>query len=153
MSLSALADFIAKYWLDFLFGLIVSGCTFLCGWMFKMYKKEKNAEIQEQKDEFSKEMDDKLAALSNQMKTNDCALQDQIDVLRDEFETLRIGILSVQGDLFKKHCRTLLQSQHTITLEEYEDLEEEHKAYKRLGGNHNGDILYAQVKKKFENNI
>lgn len=63
------------------------------------------------------------------------------------------GVLSIQGKIFKNECRSLLREGHEITLEEFESLQEDHKAYKALGGNHDGDTLFSMVEKKVTNSI
>jgi hypothetical protein len=41
-------------------------------------------------------------------------------------------------------CEELL-SQDYISIEEYEEFEDEYAVYKSLGGNHRGDSLHARV--------
>ena len=59
-------------------------------------------------------------------------------------------MLSLQGRTFKNNCRRLLDLDHEITLEEYEEISKDHEAYNSLGGNHNGDELFLLVRKKVE---
>ena len=66
---------------------------------------------------------------------------------------MRSGLLSIQGRDFKRHCRELLDDEHEITLDEWEQIDADHEAYNGLGGNHKGDQLYELVKKKVENNL
>lgn len=73
--------------------------------------------------------------------------------LKDDIRRLKKGVLSFQGFMFKSHCRELIDSEREITLKEYEDIAAEHEAYNGLGGNHEGDVLFALVKQKFENHI
>ena len=68
--------------------------------------------------------------------------------LQEELKNLRNGLLSVQGRTFKNDCRNLLDPNHVITLEEYEEISQDHNAYKSLGGNHNGDELFNLVRQK-----
>lgn len=42
---------------------------------------------------------------------------------------------------------------HTITIEEYQQINEDHEAYHALGGNHNGDALFDLVRKKAEKEV
>ena len=37
---------------------------------------------------------------------------------------------------------------HTISLDEWEEIDADHEAYNRLGGNHKGDELFRLVKEK-----
>lgn len=68
-------------------------------------------------------------------------------------EALNKGLLSIQGDKFKKQCRFLLRHDHIITLEEYEQCIADHDAYNGLGGNHSGDLLFDSVVEKFESHV
>ena len=65
-------------------------------------------------------------------------------------KSLKRGLLSVQGRQFKTDCKKLLTEGHTITFEEFQQINEDHQAYHDLGGNHNGDTLFDLVKKKAE---
>jgi len=44
----------------------------------------------------------------------------------------------------------LLKDDHIITLQEYENISNEHRIYNSLKGNHEGDALYSLVKVKYE---
>ncbi len=70
--------------------------------------------------------------------------------LKEKIDTLQDGILSIQGRDFKADCRSLLQPDHEITLDEYEQIIEEHEVYNNLGGNHKGDELFDLVTHKFD---
>ena len=54
----------------------------------------------------------------------------------------------MQGKNFKSDCRRLLDENHEITLDEWEEIDADHEAYNGLGGNHRGDELFELVKKK-----
>ena len=68
-------------------------------------------------------------------------------------EALSKGLLSIQGDKFKRQCRRLLREDHAILLEEYEQCIADHDAYNGLGGNHGGDLLFDSVVEKFEASV
>lgn len=68
--------------------------------------------------------------------------------IREEINIIKAGLLSLQGKQFRRKCRKLLKPEHTITLEEYEQLIEDHNVYNALDGNHKGDELFALVKDK-----
>jgi len=55
--------------------------------------------------------------------------------------------------MFYDECRRLLDPNHVITLDEYEQFNKDYEAYKALGGNHRGDILYKSVVVKFEESL
>jgi hypothetical protein len=77
---------------------------------------------------------------------NEKALTDSITVLTE-------GVLNIQGRDFKKACRELLDPNHNITEEEYEEISHDHDVYNKLGGNHNGDTLFEAVKAKYQNHL
>lgn len=94
-----------------------------------------------------------LKAGREESKADDAALQEQINRSDKELDALRAGMLSIQGRTFKAECRKLLKEDHTITLDEWEEIDADHEAYNGLGGNHRGDYLFSLVKKKVENNL
>lgn len=83
----------------------------------------------------------------------DEVLELKLDGLEEQVDTLREGVLSIQGRQFKEDCRFLLQKNHSITLEEYVDIEKDHNAYNKMGGNHNGDTLFAMVETKYKQSL
>ena len=114
-----LLDFVIKYWLEFGFGLIIA----LGGYFFKKY------------------MFSRYDAIEKESRDGDQELQKQLDALRK-------GILSMQKKEFIAECQALLDEDHEITLEEYQQCIEDHDAYNGLKGNHNGDSLFALVVQK-----
>lgn len=79
----------------------------------------------------------------------DAQLKTDIANTNQTVEALRQGLLDMQGAHFKKQCRTLLESTHAITIEEYEQCITSHNAYNALGGNHTGDQLFNSVVVKY----
>lgn len=73
--------------------------------------------------------------------------------IHEEIDAIKGGMLSVQGRAFKAECRRLLEDSHTITLNEYESLLQEHITYNNLGGNHEGDGLFSMVQAKYKNQL
>lgn len=153
-------DFIFKYWVEFLFGIIAVGITAFFKQFFAMYKKE-HARAQEElctklskeiTENFDKAHKETLVAYDLSQK-DDKKLQTQIDFMQDEMKSVKKGLLSVQGKQFKEECRRLLEDGHDITLDEFQELDTDHEAYNALGGNHNGDHLFDLVKKKVENTL
>lgn len=72
-----------------------------------------------------------------------------VQTLNNTMKALTKGILSIQGRQFRQQCRYLLAVDHVITIEEYEEFENDYAAYKGLGGNHTGDALHDSVVEKF----
>lgn len=132
-------DFIVQYWAEFLFGILAA---FLLAKMNKLSKLEQD-NIKRQKTDFRKEIVDSFTEADSDIKKD-------IQALTLKMEALGKGILSMQGDKFKRQCEKLLDEDHTITVKEYEQCINDHDAYNGLGGNHEGDLLFDSVVKKFE---
>lgn len=133
-------EFILKYWIEFLFGLVIAGGGFIIKRTLKSYKQERADE----KKEFLKEIQKEIQAEFVRSDKKETELQNEIKILKN-------GLLSIQGRTFKSNCKKLLEENHEISLEEYEEITKDHDAYNSLGGNHNGDQLYQLVRQKVEN--
>ena len=68
-----------------------------------------------------------------------------------QFEILQAGVLRVAGRWFVDDCQELLEQDHIITQDEYEDIMDYHTTYNNLGGNHKGDEYFKLVSEKFHN--
>ena len=132
-------EFILKYWIEVLFGAVIAIGGYMVKRTLKSYRQErieeKNAFLESIKKEISAEFE-----RSNGKETE----------LAGEIKTLKAGLLSIQGRAFKNNCKRLLDPDHEISLEEYEEITKDHDAYNSLGGNHNGDELFILVRKKVE---
>ena len=132
-------EFILKYWIEVLFGAVIAFGGYMVKRTLKSYRQErleeKNAFLESIKKEISAEFE-----RSNGRETE----------LAGEIKTLKAGLLSIQGRAFKNNCKRLLDPDHEISLEEYEEITKDHDAYNSLGGNHNGDELFILVRKKVE---
>lgn len=146
-------EFIIKYWLQFLFGLIAAGLGIVCKRFYSLYKAEKERNKSDEKQEISKEITNAINRNYELSKQDDTQLQSQINNVHAELMILKRGILSIQGKDFKKDCKRLLDESHHITFEEFEILQNEHSDYNALGGNHDGDALYGLVVKKYEGQL
>lgn len=130
-------DWIIQYWIAFLFGGII-----LFG------KKIWNA-IKNFIETYIKKKCDE------QLQTNNATIQSAINDLCEEnkkqnkeIKDIHSSLLIIQGVSFKAYCRQLLRDDHQITLEEFENCQEEYEAYHALGGNGRGTMLFELVKKK-----
>ena len=144
-------DFIVTYWLEFLFGLIAAAVTFLIKQYYSLQKKVHN----QQRDNFEEEI---LEAINNslkkeQEKTNKeiASVKEEILKVHESTDILKTGLLNVQRKNFMEFCYLLLEPDHIITKEEYEDIEEDHDVYNALDGNHKGDELFRVVSEKYFN--
>lgn len=132
-------EFVLKYWIEFLFGGVIAIGSYMIKRTLKSFRQERADE----KEAFLEGIKDEIRAefeRSNKKETE----------LAEEIKVLKAGLLSIQGRTFKSNCRRLLDPDHDISLEEYEEITKDHDAYNSLGGNHNGDQLYQLVRKKVE---
>lgn len=139
-------EFIAKYWLEVLFGALVA----FIGFSFRSFKNLLMRNIKDREDELkasiTKEVDEKF----EQHQIAEEKQQEAVQNLQNNLSSLTKGILSMQGKQFRESCEKLLEPTHTITVKEYEQITEDHIAYNGLGGNHNGDALYEAVVEKYK---
>ena len=136
-----LLDFVIKYWVEFAFGLIVTGGGYFIRRYLKMRENEQNRERTKFYDNFKKDIFIKYDEIKKESENGDLELQKQLDLLRK-------GILSLQKKEFFKECQALLEEDHELTLDEYQQCIEDHDAYNGLKGNHRGDSLFALVEEK-----
>ena len=139
-------DFIVHYWVEFVFGGIAA---FLIAKINRLQTLEKDSAIQEKKD-FREQI---ISEVHDSFTEADTDIKKDIKELHERMEALSKGLLSIQGDKFKRQCRRLLRDDHAILLEEYEQCIADHDAYNGLGGNHGGDLLFESVVEKFEASV
>ena len=63
----------------------------------------------------------------------------------DTLEVMKAGILAIYKKDFYAACYELLNDNHIISVDEFNNITNDHETYNALGGNHKGDILYQQV--------
>lgn len=139
-------DWILKYWLQVLFGLICAGVALFYKRIKAWRAAYKKKEAEKLKNSIIKEVKEALEEMSARSDAND-------KTLREEMDAIKAGLLSIQGDSFKAKCREALREENTISVEQFEALEKEHGIYNGLGGNHVGDELFKLVKHKVENQL
>lgn len=165
---ATISSIIVKYWVEFLLGLVVAGGGFLLRRFFKLEREERQREQEKHFKALMQDLNNEnnkiintlqednqnihkaIVSIQQESKADDGIIQEQVSQLSDDLLGIKAGILSVQGKEFKANCRKLLAEDHEITLDEWEELDADHEAYNKLGGNHRGDQLYALVKKKAE---
>lgn len=139
-------DFIMQYWLQVLLGLISTGLGFLARKFWSLYKSEQKHQKTKEQEEFCQELKEAIAEQGEQSHQGDKILQEQIDAMKS-------GLLTVQRKIFMEECHALLDENHDITLEEFEEIGADYAAYKQLGGNGQGKVLYEMIKQKSVHNI
>lgn len=138
-------DFIMKYWVEFAFSIAAAGIW----WVVRRYLKLEAEHREKEQQKLLEIVKADIEKEHEKSSTGDEALKSEINVLNNILTGLKRGLLSVQGRQFKSDCRRLLDEEHIMSLEEYEQITADHEAYKGLGGNHNGDTLYDLVCKKY----
>lgn len=146
-------EFIAQYWLEVFFGVIVAGLGVLCKRFQKMYKSEKEHQESEREKAFFEKIEKAIEKEHIESHNADVKLQEELGDLKSSLRLITEGLLSVQGREFRRQCRKLLEKGYIISDEEYEQVITDHKAYKGLGGNHTGDKLYELVLEKYKNQV
>lgn len=144
-------EWIAKYWLEVLFGLVVTGMGLGMRKIWKMYKDTQIIRHKEEREEISHEIDEKIEIQNGRMIEADEKITNEMHNIEDGMEKITKGMLSVQGQTFRAACCRLLESDHSITIDEYEQIVRDHETYNSLGGNHIGDNLFKLVETKFSN--
>lgn len=150
-------DIFIKYWVQWLCGLIAAGIVLWAKHVIKLEKesvnKTKTERMKEIREEIVDELTEKINRVEQKSDENDRVIKEEIEILSNNVENLTIGVLSLQGKQFRDECIQLLSPEHIITVDEYEQFEEDYVAYKGLGGNHMGDALHNRVVEKFNNQI
>lgn len=130
-----MGEWLAQYWLDVLFTLLLGALAYGGKKLVHFYIKELKSSM--------KETEDRIFARIEKREANQEA----------EMAIIKKGLLSIQRKQFKEKCHDLLSPEHEITVEEMENITKDHEAYKSLGGNHEGDTLFELVIQKAKNNI
>ena len=150
-------DFIIKYWVEFVCGLVAAGIGVFAKHYVKLQKKALEdawrRKEEAAKDEVIKKLEGELEEEISKSEEADEEMKEQIEGLSYLIDNLTQGVLSIQGKQFRDICLYLLDPDHIITIQEYEQFEEDYAAYKALGGNHRGDALHDRVVEKFTNQL
>ena len=166
-----MGEFILKYWVEVLFGIVVTVGGFLLKHHFKLFKESLDHKMEERDDKLLEKMT-KVLTVSNK------AIQDSIDKLRSDtkddidgiyvelvdlkddikdvrkdVESIRRGVLDIQGPQFKAKCKEVLQDSHQITVDEWLALKKEYEIYTGMGGNSDGSELYNLVHEKYSKHL
>lgn len=161
-------EWIVRYWVEVLFGLVAAGLGVVAKKFWSLYQNEKKRQkeldmskcYQAVKSDIDnvlievkakdREIDDRIERVHKDSVTHDDAIRADIKEVVDYIETLKTGVLSVQGSHFRQQCKEILDSGREISVDEFEQLELDHNVYNSLGGNHLGDALFTAVELKFK---
>ena len=166
-----MGEFILKYWVEVLFGIIVTVGGFLLKHHFKLLKESLDHKMEERDDKLLEKMT-KVLTVSNKTiqdsidklrsDTKDdidgiyvelVDLKDDIKDVRKDVESIRRGVLDIQGPQFKAKCKEVLQDSHQITVDEWLALKKEYEIYTGIGGNSDGSELYNLVHEKYSKHL
>ena len=150
-------DFIIKYWVEWVCGLIALGVTIFARHYIKLERDATEKKWKGVADEAKKEVREgllqEIQSETERSSREDAKIEAEIEVLNNQMENLNTGVLSIQGKQFRDMCLALLKEGRKITIQEYEQFEEDYVAYKALGGNHRGDALHDRVVDKFQKQL
>ena len=132
-------EFILKYWLTALFGLIAAGLGALAKHYYNLLKKDKK---------YAKEKETKNFELMLKRYV-DSKFKDT----EESHKKLYKAVLDVQSKQFQRDCYTYLKTERDITLEEFDNLYRNYEIYKSLGGNGIGTMLFEKVEEKYTNQL
>ena len=132
-------DFIAKYWLQTLFGIVVGVFSYFIKHYRSLWKESQENQKNKFWDEVKLELKADSKALLQEKETlltlEDKKLEEAVNKVTESNNALLKAVLGVQRKQFVTDCRFLLEKNNEITFEEFEDLQEEYEIYKSLGGN------------------
>ena len=150
-------EFIIKYWVGWLFGLIALAITFIVKRHVKLeqqdYQQKQKERMDELRSQVKDEIIDQLEEEVGMLKEEDQKVHKEIGEIKQSINIATEGVLAIHGRDFKDECRRLLQPDHVITIEEYEQICKDHKIYNRLGGNDRGDALFDAVVTKWNGQL
>ena len=146
-------NFIIEYWLEFLFGIIIAALGYVCKNYRRLYLQEKKHQKTKEQKEFYNKLIKVIQESYKLSQKDDEKLQTQIDHMRLCLDVVKSGILNLQGKTFKQECRKALEEEENISIEEFERIQADHDVYNGLGGNHDGDNLFALVEHKYKNKL
>ena len=109
--------------------------------------------MDEQKRGMKEQMNECYNNLLDVVKTSEEKSYNEDKHIHEEIDSIKSGVLAIEGRAFKEDCRKLLEPGHVITLAEYEALQAEHSVYNGLGGNHEGDGLFSMAEAKYRNGL
>ena len=161
MLIEILTQFSSIFW---------TGIGMLIFWIvsqsYRGLKKEKEREVEDKINAKALEVEEKEKRnnlelerhLIKQIENNKASIDDyhqdfqkRCSEMNTQFGILQAGVLRVAGRWFIGDCQELLEQDHIITQDEYEDIMDYHTTYNNLGGNHKGDEYFKLVSQKFHN--
>lgn len=143
-------EFIAKYWVDFLLSAIGTAIVAYFARIKKLFERDEKEKLQNLFNEFYGKVEVCLNNRFASLEEEDKQIAERLDKINQEMEPLTDGVLSLHRRKFLDDCRPFLKEGIEITLEDFNRVQREHKVYKNLGGNHEGDENWELFKAKYE---
>lgn len=144
-----LGEFIAKYWVNCLLGLISLGLSITAKKFYNLWKLAKTEKKRKEFEEFEKKLTEQLDKIKESSDKSDENIQNEISAIQQEIDLLRKGLLSVQGRQFIEFGLKLRDQTDMISDDDYRRFIKDHQAYNGLGGNCFGDKIFDQVTEKY----
>ena len=132
-------EFLAKYWLTILFGLIAA-------WLGKKLNHYKQLLDKEKEDQKKKESDNLIADVKKYV-------DETFKETEESHKKLYKAVLDVQQKQFQRDCQEYLNLDRELSLEEFKNLYTDYDIYTSLGGNGIGSMLFEKVEEKYSNQL
>ena len=120
-----------------------------------MFKREQQYQKTEEQKAFYngilEKIDERFEETNNRITALDYKVEKNVQTSNAQQEILKEGLLSVQGNNFKRQCKALLEPTHKISETEWLQHQIDFEAYERLGGNDDGHDLHNAVAHKYYN--
>lgn len=145
-----IVDFLIKYWLEIILGIVVAAGGAGFNYLRKLIKKDQKEKLQSQFDEFYQKINQALDEKFEALEQEDETIDDRLNAIEQSMEPLKQGVLSLHRRKFLDDCRYFLETEEEITLEDFKRVQREHKVYNDLGGNHEGDEHWELFKARYE---
>ena len=101
-------EFIIKYWVEFLFGIIATGAVALAKRFYSLYKNEKKNQEQAEQAELKNAILNVVEKNKSELHKEDLEIYDKMNNIQTELAILKSGILGMWGRQFISDCKVLL---------------------------------------------
>lgn len=132
-------EFIARYWLTILFGLIAA-------WLGRKVNHYQQLLIKEKDDKKQEEFNNIIEDVKKYA-------DEKFGNIETSHEKLYKAVLDVQQKQFQRDCYEYLKLDREISLEEFKNLYTDYHIYTSLGGNGIGSMLFEKVEEKYSNQL
>ena len=132
-------EFIAKYWLTLILGVIVA-------WLGKKLNHYKQLMDKEKEDQKQQEFDNLIADVKKYV-------DETFKETQASHKKLYKAVLDVQQKQFQRDCYEFLNLDREISLEEFKNIYTDYNIYTSLGGNGIGSMLFQKVEEKYSNQL